>query len=118
MKCIFCKIVEKEATAAIMFEDEQCLVIQTIEPVAPGHVLVLPKTHFTNVLDIEGAVLSHLTKVAQQMAQRLVLENSADGVNLLHAAGKAAQQSIFHFHIHVVPRYANDGLDLWFRNNL
>ena len=118
MDCIFCKIIHKEAAANIIFEDEHSVVISTIEPVSKGHVLVLPKKHYTNVLDIDEGVLGHLAVLSQKIARQQIDHNNADGVNLLHAAGLAAQQSVFHFHIHVVPRYKNDGLDLWFRNSL
>jgi len=118
MECIFCKILEKEAPAVILFEDEVCVVIETIEPVSKGHVLVIPKLHVENILDIDDATLAHLAVVSKNIGKDLIAENNASGMNLLHAAGRSAQQSVFHFHFHVVPRYPDDNLDLWFRNGL
>lgn len=117
-KCTFCNIVEKKSPANILFEDEVCMVIETTSPVSKGHVLVIPKQHFENILDIEDSILAHLIIVSKNIGKQLISENDAAGMNLLHAAGKDAQQSVFHFHFHVVPRYKNDALDLWFRNNL
>lgn len=118
MDCIFCKIARGQSPSTIIFEDETCLVIKTIEPVSIGHVLIIPKQHFENILDIEDSVLTHLILVSKQIGKKLIVECEAKGMNLLHAAGQVAQQSVFHFHFHVVPRYEEDGLNLWFGNNL
>ena len=116
--CIFCKIVNKEIPAEIVYEDEKVLVFPTKEPVTKSHILVVPKTHSENILDIEKETLEKLIGVTQTLARQSIKQNSATGVNILHAAGNDAQQSFFHFHIHIVPRYSDDGLDLWFRNKL
>jgi len=116
--CVFCKIINKEIPAEIVYEDNDFLAFKTIEPVSTGHTLVIPKKHAENVLDIEQVTLEKLSGVAQKVAKDLVKRHSATGINLLHAAGKNAQQSVFHFHMHVVPRYENDNLDLWFKNKL
>jgi histidine triad (HIT) family protein len=118
MECIFCKISHKQAPATVIYEDDICMVIKTIEPVSAGHALVIPRHHFDNILDIEDSVLAHLALIAKKVGKQLVTEHAANGMNLLHAAGASAQQSVFHFHFHVVPRYEDDGLDLWFRNSL
>lgn len=94
------------------------MVIEPIDPISKGHVLVVPKKHVVNILDANNEILSHLIVVAKNIGKDLLEKNNAQAMNLLHAAGKEAQQSVFHFHFHVVPRYENDGLDLWFRNNL
>ena len=116
--CIFCKIANKEIPAEIVYEDEKILVFPTKEPITKGHLLVVPKIHSENILDIDKETLEKLIGVAQTLAQQSIKQNSATGVNVLHAAGKDAQQSVFHFHMHIVPRYSDDGLDLWFRNKL
>lgn len=116
--CIFCKIVKRESPASIVFEDDVSMVIEPIDPISKGHVLVVPKKHVVNMLDANNEVLSHLIVVAKNIGKDLLKTNNAQAMNLLHAAGKEAQQSVFHLHFHVVPRYENDGLDLWFRNNL
>lgn len=94
------------------------MVIEPIDPISQGHVLVIPKKHVVNMLDANNEILSHLIVVAKNIGKDLLEKNNAQAMNLLHAAGKEAQQSVFHLHFHVVPRYENDGLDLWFRNNL
>ncbi len=116
--CIFCKIVKRESPASIVFEDDVSMVIEPIDPISQGHVLVIPKKHVVNMLDANNEILSHLIVVAKNIGKDLLEKNNAQAMNLLHAAGKEAQQSVFHLHFHVVPRYENDGLDLWFRNNL
>ena len=116
--CIFCKIVNYESPASVVFEDNTSMVIEPINPISKGHVLVLPKKHFVNMLDIDDDTVSHLIVVSKNIAHTLLELNTAQAINLLHAAGEEAQQSVFHFHFHVVPRYENDGLDLWFRSKL
>ncbi|MCB9818386.1 HIT domain-containing protein [Candidatus Nomurabacteria bacterium] len=116
--CIFCDIVNKTSPATFLYEDEEVAVIETIEPISKGHVLVIPKHHYVNILDIDNILLERITAVTKNIAKGQISKHHAGGVNVLHAAGKAAQQSVFHFHIHIVPRYEDDNLDLWFRNNL
>ncbi len=116
--CIFCKIVNREASSSIVFEDDISLVIEPIDPTSRGHVLVIPKKHVVNMIDADDEILTHLIVVAKNVGKDLLDKNNAQAMNLLHAAGKEAQQSVFHLHFHVVPRYENDGLDLWFRNRL
>lgn len=116
--CIFCKIIKGEAPASIVFEDEVVIVIEPIDPISKGHVLVIPKAHFVNMLDTDDENLSYIVTAARNVGKSLLGKHGASAMNLLHAAGKDAQQSVFHCHFHVVPRYENDGLDLWFRSNL
>ena len=116
--CIFCKIIRREIPANIFFENEEFLAFDMIEPVANRHTILIPKKHSTNLFDIEKETLEKLSGLAKQIASDLVKKHRASGVNLLHAAGKDAQQSVFHFHMHIVPRYENDNLDPWFRNKL
>lgn len=116
--CIFCKIISKEALAKIVFENEDILAFVPKEQVSRGHTLVVPRVHFENIFDIDKNTLEKLIAVSKDLSEQLVKENNTTGVNLLHASGKDAQQSVFHFHLHVVPRYENDGLDLWLREKL
>lgn len=116
--CIFCKIIKKESPASVVFEDDISLAIEPIEPVSEGHTLVISKQHFVNMLDTDDAVLAHLAVVSKQIGKNLLEKYGAQAINFLHAAGKEAQQSVFHTHFHIVPRYENDGLDLWLRNKL
>jgi len=117
-KCIFCKIIAKEASSQIIFENEDILAFKPLEEVSKGHTLVVPKKHFENIFDIEKDKLEKLIAVSKDLSKKLAKENSATGINLLHASGKDAQQSVFHFHLHIIPRYEKDGLDLWLREKL
>ncbi len=115
--CVFCRIVKGESPATVVYEDEATFGIVPLQPVVEGHTLLIPKTHFEGLLDVDETNLVALSLAAQHVARRLV-EKDATGVNLLHASGKDAQQSVFHLHFHVVPRRAGDGLDLWIRSGL
>lgn len=117
-ECIFCKIAEGSAPSNIVLEDD---VVQAIVPkheVSKGHLLVMPKEHYKDVLDIPSDVLEQIITVSQDLSKKSLKALGATGVNLLHASGKDAQQSVFHFHFHMVPRYPDDGLDLWLREKL
>lgn len=116
--CIFCNIINKESPATVVFEDDICMVIVPIDPISKGHVLLIPKKHAVNILDVDDEILSHLSVVAKHIGKRILEGNDSQAMNLLHAAGEDAQQSVFHFHYHIVPRYKNDELDLWFRNKI
>lgn len=116
--CIFCKINNKETPAKIVFENDDILAFVPIQQVSKGHTLIVPKNHFENIFDIDKNTLEILIAVSKDLSEQLTKENNATGINLLHASGKDAQQSVFHFHLHIVPRYENDGLDLWLREKL
>lgn len=116
--CIFCKIIKGEVKADIISEDEVCLVFKPLKPVTDGHILVVPKDHSENILDIDDKILKEVVITSKEISSDIIKENKATGVNLLHASGKDAQQSVFHFHIHIVPRRLDDGLDMWIRNKL
>lgn len=116
--CIFCKIIHKEAPATIIFENDDIVAFIPKEEISKGHTLLIPKKHFENIFDMDKNTLEKLIAVSKDLSEQLVQENKATGINLLHASGKDAQQSVFHFHLHVVPRYENDGLDLWLREKL
>ncbi len=116
--CIFCKIINKELKANILFEDEANLVFEPLKQATRGHVVIVPKAHFDNIFDIDDEILKNLVVIAKKIASNIVKKQNATGVNFLHASGRDAQQSVFHFHFHIVPRYPNDGLDLWLGNKL
>lgn len=116
--CVFCKIINKELPATIIFEDDNFLAFPPIDQASKGHTLLIPKKHHENIFYIDNSFFEKLMGVAQTLSKELLNKNEASGINLLHASGKDAQQSVFHFHLHIVPRYQNDGLDLWFRNKL
>jgi histidine triad (HIT) family protein len=108
MKCIFCEIVKNKKIDR-KFEDDNILVFSPLNPINKGHLLIIPKEHFENIYDIPEELLSKIVVRVKIITKSI----KSDGVNVLHASGKSAQQSVPHFHIHLVPRYKNDGLDLW-----
>lgn len=116
--CVFCKIIQKELPATIIFEDDDFLAFLPIDQASKGHTLLIPKQHYENIFDIDTTLFEKINRVAQKLARELVVTHEASGINLLHASGGDAQQSVFHFHLHIVPRYKDDKLDLWFRNKL
>jgi histidine triad (HIT) family protein len=110
--CIFCKIVAGEIPAQIVDEDEQTLAFMDIMPATRGHALVIPKRHAADLLEIEPDQLAAVAIAAQRLALRVHDRLGADGINLINSCGREAWQTVFHFHIHVIPRYANDLLEL------
>ncbi len=113
MDCIFCAIVAGDLPALRIAETETALAFMDINPATRGHALVIPKVHSTDVLEISQADLEHTMVLARDIAARAVDRLGADGVNILNSCGVAAWQTVFHFHIHVVPRYlGRDGLEL------
>jgi histidine triad (HIT) family protein len=111
-ECIFCKIVAGELPGAIVDEDEHTIAFMDISPATRGHTLVIPRNHAANVLEIKPEELAATIKSAQRLAARITDRLGADGVNLLNSCGSAAWQTVFHFHIHVIPRYEGDPLRL------
>lgn len=116
--CIFCKIIKKEMPAEVSFENDLCIAFNPLDQATRGHVLIVPKDHFQDIFDIDADTLKELILISKKMANDIVKREKATGVNILHASGKDAQQSVPHFHLHIVPRYPNDGLDLWLKNKL
>lgn len=112
--CVFCQIVARRAPASVVYEDDRVIAFAPIDPVSVGHTLIAPKSHYENLSDIAVESLNDIMAVAKSIAIDLLARHGATGINLLHATGKDAQQSVPHFHLHVVPRYPHDGLDLWF----
>lgn len=110
--CIFCKIVAGEIPAQIVDQDDRTVAFMDINPGTCGHLLVVPRQHARDLLEIDSEDLAATMATAQRMAGRVVERLDADGVNLLNACGSAAWQTVFHFHIHVIPRYEEDPLRL------
>jgi histidine triad (HIT) family protein len=110
--CIFCKIVAGEIPSTRVHEDERTIAFMDINPGTRGHLLVIPREHATDLLEIPDADLEACARSAKRLAARVKERLGADGVNLLNSCGQAAWQTVFHFHIHVIPRYAGDPLRL------
>jgi histidine triad (HIT) family protein len=110
--CIFCQIIAGEIPAQIVDEDERTVAFMDINPATRGHALVIPRRHARNLLEIEPDELEAVAVAAQRLAKRMPERLGAEGVNLLNSCGRAAWQTVFHFHIHVIPRYDDDPLRL------
>jgi diadenosine tetraphosphate (Ap4A) HIT family hydrolase len=108
-ECIFCEIVAGRAPASVVYEDERALAFMDIQPVNPGHMLLIPKRHATFLADLDVATGGHLFRSAMRMAAALRRSGlRCEGVNLFLADGEAAFQEVFHVHLHVFPRFAGD----------
>ena len=110
MNCVFCSILQGKIPSTRIHEDDVCVVFMDINPATRGHSLVVPRSHSRDLLDTDDAVLAHLVGVAKKVGQAALDGLEADGVNLLQCTGEAAFQSVFHLHLHVIPRYVGDGL--------
>ncbi len=111
-ECIFCQIVAGEIPASIIEEDEQTLAFMDIAPATRGHALVIPKLHAADLWEIQPEQLTAVTVAAQRVALRVRDRLQADGVNLINSCRPQAWQTVFHFHVHVIPRYEGDPLQL------
>jgi histidine triad (HIT) family protein len=110
--CIFCKLVAKEIPAAIVFEDAQTLAFMDLGQVNPGHVLVASKRHAANLLELSADEAAAVMRTAHHVSRAVMASFDPPGLTLLQANGKEGDQTVFHFHMHVVPRHANDGVAL------
>jgi histidine triad (HIT) family protein len=110
--CIFCAIVAGELPATVVASDERAIAFMDINPATRGHVLVIPRAHSQDIHDIAAEDLAAVIALAQLVSGRARRQLGAEGVNLMHSAGRAAWQTVFHFHIHVIPRYDGDPLVL------
>jgi histidine triad (HIT) family protein len=111
-ECIFCGMVAGEVPAQIVDEDERTIAFMDISPATRGHALVIPRHHARDLLEIGTEDLQAVIVAAQRLAARMPERLGADGVNLLNSCGRAAWQTVFHFHVHVIPRYEDDPLRL------
>jgi histidine triad (HIT) family protein len=110
--CLFCRIASGELPATRVDEDERTVTFMDINPATRGHVLVIPREHSADLLDVGPDDLAACAAAAQRIAKVMPERLEADGVNLLNSCGRAAWQTVFHFHVHVIPRYDADPLRL------
>ena len=108
-QCVFCDIIAGRAPAHVVYGDEATLAFMDILPIHEGHTLVVPKTHATDILDIEPEQAAAVMRTALKVAHAVKAAHKCDGINLFQASGSAAGQSEFHFHVHVLPRWIGDG---------
>lgn len=110
--CIFCAIAAGEAPAEVVDQDDHTVTLMDINPATRGHALVIPRNHSEDLLAIADEDLRHTAVAAQRVARRMEATLAPDGFNLLNACRAAGWQTVFHFHIHVIPRYEDDPLKL------
>ncbi|HEM5239366.1 TPA: HIT family protein [Streptococcus suis] len=116
--CIFCKIISGEIPASKVYEDDQVLAFLDITQVTKGHTLVVPKEHYRNVLDMDKEAAARLFSVVPTIARQLKEKLGASGLNIVNNNEEAAGQTVFHTHIHLLPRFNNqDGLSIQFKAN-
>lgn len=106
--CLFCGIVAGEVPSITIAATERAVAFMDINPLTPGHALAIPRSHATDLFDIPADDLAACVDLAQEVARRAKDRLGADGVNLLNSSGEAAYQTVFHFHMHVIPRYADE----------
>jgi len=110
--CLFCKIIAGDIPSVRVAEDERTVAFMDINPATRGHALVVPRNHSRDLLQIPAEDLAAVSAMAGRVARRASEALGADGVNLLNSCGEAAWQTVFHFHMHVIPRYADDPMRL------
>jgi len=115
--CIFCDILAGKLPSSIVFQDDLCCAFMDIQPVNPGHVLIIPTYHAPSLAELDEKSGARMFNIAQRMAKALRIRNSGlrcEGVNIFLADGAAAGQDVFHVHLHVFPRYTDDGFGFRF----
>jgi len=113
--CVFCRILAGELPASFVYRDEHCAAFMDIQPVNPGHLLVIPIRHAAHLADIDAATAGRMMQLAHRLAAALRASGlRCEGVNLFLADGEVAMQEVFHVHLHVLPRFAGDGFGLRF----
>lgn len=110
MDCIFCKIATHQLPAEILFENENVIAILDINPIHYGHALVIPKTHCLDFLHVRESDLHDVLHVTQLVARSIVTTLHLEGFNIFSNNGRIAGQSVFHFHMHITPRYPDDNI--------
>ncbi len=110
--CLFCGIVAGDVPAQIVDSDEHTVAFMDINPATPGHALVVPRAHSADLVEVSDEDLERTTVAARRLANRIREALAPDGFNILNSCGSVAWQTIFHFHLHVIPRYEDDPLKL------
>ena len=106
--CIFCKLANGDIPTATVYEDEYLRAIMDAAPANKGHIIILPKSHASGIYELEDEYVSRTFVLAKKLAVALKKLTGCDGVNILQNNGEAAGQTVFHFHVHVIPRFKND----------
>ena len=112
-RCIFCAIAAREAKASVVYADETVVVFMDLTPVTPGHLLVVPRKHAVGLEDLDVATSARVWSKGHEMARALRRSGlRCEGINMFLADGEVAFQEVFHFHLHVFPRYVGDGFTI------
>ena len=112
--CVFCKILDGVIPSVKLYEDEELVIILDIGPAAFGHALIIPKDHYANLYEMPEELLGKVMSLAKVWGEKLVKVLKADGLNLVQNNGLAAGQTVFHYHLHLIPRYEGDSVgELW-----
>jgi len=114
--CVFCKIVKGEIDSAKIYEDNEVFAFLDINPLSLGHTLIIPKSHFENIFDINENILQKIIVVTKNISQKIKNNLNADGIRLSQFNGSVAGQEVMHFHLHVIPKYENDELSKNFKS--
>ena len=104
--CIFCKIVQKQAPSSIIYEDDSVMAFLDIRPANEGHTLVIPKEHYEGIFDIPSELLGKVHQIAKAVTNAVKQAVNAEGISIVQQNGRAANQDIFHLHVHVIPKYS------------
>jgi histidine triad (HIT) family protein len=110
--CIFCKLANGEIPTNALYEDDVVKVIFDLGPASKGHVLILPKNHFDNIYSMDSDTAAHVFQVAVKMANAMKAALNFDGLNIVQNNGEIAGQTVFHFHLHLIPRYEGDTVNV------
>lgn len=110
--CIFCKIANGEIPSATIYENSDFRVILDVAPANRGHALIIPKEHFKDIFDIDAVTAGKLFSLATEVARAMKSVLHCDGLNIVQNNGLIAGQTVFHFHLHLIPRYEGDGIKL------
>ncbi len=110
--CIFCKLANGEIPTATLYEDDNFRVILDASPASKGHALILPKEHYANLYELDDAVASKVLPLAKKLITKLTEILGCDGYNIVQNNGETAGQTVFHYHMHLIPRYKGDTVGL------
>ncbi len=117
MGCVFCGIASGKSAAYVVHEDEEVIAFLDSNPVSRGHTLIISRKHYDNILDIPEEMVMKVAARSKELASLYRSRLGADGFNTMQSSGKEAGQSVMHYHMHLVPRYKDDGLSLWLHRN-
>ena len=115
--CIFCKIINKEIPCYKVYEDDLFLAFLDISQTTKGHTLVIPKKHFQNIFELEDTEKQNYLNVIQKVSTAIKKATNCEGINILNNNGEEAGQTVFHCHIHMIPRYSNDSFKIEFSSS-